>query len=418
VRPESPAEDRRPFPAPLPRRLGLVCAGGGVTGAIYEIGALAALEERLEGLDFRGFDVYVGVSAGAYLAALIANGITPAVLYRNVTRSAVSRSDIDDLELFRFNLPEIARRFVTAPFTILDVAWDFYKNRHETTLTDLVQSLTVLLPSGVFTGEGLEKWLRTWLSREGRTNDFRKLGKKLLLVAVNLETGKTTRFGSPGHDHVPISKAVAASCAVPGLYKPVQIEGVDYIDGGVKKTAHISRALRERCGLVICVNPIVPMRYAPVHGVLPKLEPNGNALRAGGLATILGQAFRVILHSRMRYGLARYEREAPDSDVLVFEPRPEELPRVMRNIMRTSGRARVAEFAYRSTMRQLDSDFRRYRRLFAKHGLILRPACAIEPLRSGIEAARRRGCTAERLSAHLAALELDLTRLEGPAPVH
>ncbi|HSB37235.1 MAG TPA: patatin-like phospholipase family protein, partial [Thermoanaerobaculia bacterium] len=216
----------------------MVCAGGGVTGAIYEIGALAALEERLEDVSLADFDVFVGVSAGAYISALIANGIAPGVLYRNVTRAAGARTDIDDLALFRINLPEIAGRLVKAPLTILDAAWDYYKNRHETTLTDLVQSLATLLPSGVFLNDGLDEWMATWLDHPSRTNDFRKLGKTLRIVAVDLDTGETRAFGAPGCDAVPISRAVAASCALPGLYKPVRIDGVDYIDGGVRKTAH------------------------------------------------------------------------------------------------------------------------------------------------------------------------------------
>ena len=67
----------RPFPSPIRKRLGIVCAGGGVTGAIYEIGTLAALEDRLENASINDFDVFVGVSAGAYIAALLANGVTP-----------------------------------------------------------------------------------------------------------------------------------------------------------------------------------------------------------------------------------------------------------------------------------------------------------------------------------------------------
>ncbi len=180
---------------------------------------------------------------------------------------------------------------------------------------------------------------------------------------------------------MPISRAVAASCAIPGLYRPVRIGGTDYIDGGVRKTAHISLALRERCGLTICINPLVPVRFTHPEGAVKRLGADeAGALRSRGLATILDQVFRVTLHSRLRYGLTRYRREAPDADVLVFEPKPEDLPRFMRNIMRTSGRIRIAEYAYRSTMALLDSDFRRFQRVFAKHGLILRPACAARPL--------------------------------------
>src|SRR5512140_3982445 len=347
-------------------------AGGGVTGAVYEIGALAALEDRLENTSLTDFDVFVGVSAGAYISALLANGVTPGLLFRNVTRSAGTRTDIDDLALFRLNLGEIAGRLAKAPFTVLDAAWDFYKNRHETTLTDLVQALGQLLPSGLFQNEGLEEWMRKWNSQAGRTNDFRHLRKVLRLVAVNLDSGETTAFGCPGHENVPISQAVAASCAIPGLYRPVRIDGVDYIDGGVRKTAHISLALRERCGLTICVNPLVPMRITNSESGIRRL----GSLRRRGMGTILDQVFRVTLHSRLKYGLSRYRREAPDADVVVFEPKPEDLPHFMRSIMRTSGRTRIAEYAYRSTMATLDADFKRLSKVFARHGLVLRPACA------------------------------------------
>jgi predicted acylesterase/phospholipase RssA len=406
--PAQAAGDRfRSFPPPLSKRLGLVCAGGGVTGAIYEIGALAALEDRLENASLTDCDVFVGVSAGAYISALLANGVTPSLLFRNATRAAGSRTDIDDLSLFRLNLAEIASRLAKAPFTILDSAWDFYKNRHETTLTDLVAAFGQLLPSGLFQNEGLEAWMRAWLGKDGRTDDFRRLVKTLRVVAVDLDSGETTAFGGPGHDDVPISKAVAASCAIPGLYRPVKIGGIDYVDGGVRKTAHISLALRERCGLTICVNPLVPVRFHPT-------ETNGagaGSLRRRGLPTILDQVFRVTLHSRLKYGLGRYRREAPDADIVVFEPRPEDLPRYMRSIMRTSGRIRIAEFAYRSTMATLDADFKRLQKVFARHGLILRPACARDRSRVKNHTERASDTIPTRLAASLAALEADLDRM-------
>jgi predicted acylesterase/phospholipase RssA len=386
----------------------VACAGGGVTGAIYEIGALAALEERLEDVSLNDFDLFIGVSAGAYISALLANGITPGVLYRNVTQSAGSRTDIDDLALFRLNYEEILLRLVRAPITILDAAWDYYKNSHETTLTDLVTSLAALLPSDVFKNDGLEAWLSDWLQHPGRTNDFRKLKKALRIVAVDLDTGEATTFGAPGHDSVPISKAVAASCALPGLYTPVRIGDTDFIDGGVRKTAHLSLAFRERCGLAICINPIVPLRFLP-HG-----DPAGgngrSQLKRGGLTTILDQVFRVTLHSRMRYGLSRYRREDPDADVLLFEPRADELPRFMRGIMRSSGRARIAEYAYRTTMETIDADFPRYRRILARHGLKLRPASAVDGTRINRQADWSDEAAPIRLRAQLETLERHLAR--------
>lgn len=377
------------FPAPTAGRRGLVCAGGGVSGAMYQIGVLAALEERLENSSIADAEVVVGVSAGAYVGSLLANGISPGLLYRSVTRTGPSQYDIDDLNLFRLNLGEVARRLATAPLTVLDALRDFYENRRETTLTDLVQVVGHLLPSGLFTTDGLGDWVASFLSQGGRTNDFRKLARRLLVVAVEIDTGETHTFGFPGSDEVPISRAVEASCAIPGVYRPVRIGGVDYVDGGVRKTAHISLALEQRCGLVVCVNPIVPIRYASPKRLLPIGRSDQGALASLGLPSILDQVFRVTLHSRMQYGLGRYRKEAPGADVVVVEPRAEDLPRYMtQGIMRTSGRARIAEFAYRSTMRSLDADFPRLARLFGRHGMTLRPASPVRFSARGASAAR------------------------------
>ena len=369
----------------LPLRRGLVCAGGGVTGAIYEIGVLAALEERLDGFSLTECDVFVGVSAGSYVGTLVASGVSPSVLFQNATHPRTS--DLDQLSLFRPNLGEIASRLVAAPVTLARSLHDFYKNRQDATITDLVASFAGLLPSGFFLLEGLEAWLSAWLSEEGRTNDFRNLSRKLRVVAVALDTGETRVFGEPGNDTVPISQAVAASCALPGFFRPVRIDGVDYIDGGVRKTAHISLALKERCGLVLCVNPIVPARYDLSRGLLPDGRDQG-ALASRGLLSILDQVFRLTLHSRLQYGLKRYRRENPDTDIVLFEPKPEELPRLMRNIMRTSGRIRIAEFAYRSTLQKLDAEYTPLSRIFDRHGMRLRPAMSLSRAPRRPEAAR------------------------------
>ena len=80
------------------------------------------------------------------------------------------------------------------------------------------------------------------------------------MVAVDLDTRRGRGLRRGGHRDVPISKAVQASTALPGLYRPVRIGGRDYVDGGVKKTAHINLAIQHGADLVICINPIVPIR--------------------------------------------------------------------------------------------------------------------------------------------------------------
>src|SRR5690606_27041671 len=90
------------------------------------------------------------------------------------------------------------------------------------------------------------------------SNDFRKLRTVLRVVATDIDTGEAVAFGGPGFDDVPISRAVLASSAVPGLFAPVRIGGRHFVDGALNKTMHASVALENGARLVFCLNPLVP----------------------------------------------------------------------------------------------------------------------------------------------------------------
>ena len=79
-----------------------------------------------------------------------------------------------------------------------------------------------------------------------------------MLVATDLDSGDSAPFGQPGWDHVPISRAVQASAALPGLFPPVRIGGRHYVDGALKKTLHATVLLEEGLDLLLCLNPLVP----------------------------------------------------------------------------------------------------------------------------------------------------------------
>jgi NTE family protein len=166
---------------------------------------------------------------------------------------------------------------------------------------------------------------------------------------------------------------VEASVALPGLYRPVRIAGRDFVDGGVKKTAHINLAIRHGADLVICINPIVPLRNRGGHG------PLGAHLSSKGVTYVLDQAMRIMLHGRMEYGLERYQAEHPEVDILLLQPTRDDLRMFSYNIMRYSARRIVAEHGYRSVM----SHFRRRRaqhaRVLARHGISLDPATRLAP---------------------------------------
>ncbi len=172
--------------------------------------------------------------------------------------------------------------------------------------------LTRGLPNGLFDNGAIASYLKRQFSQPGRTDDFRKLAHRLTIVATDLDSGKAVPFGAPGFDDVPISEAVKASAALPGLYPPARIGGRDYVDGALKKTLHASVALKEGAKLLLCINPIVPYDadLAAKSGAKPV------RLADRGLVTVLSQTFRSLIHSRMRVGMERYAREYPDADVV------------------------------------------------------------------------------------------------------
>ena len=210
----------RQHAAPRPR-IGLALAGGGPLGAIYEIGALCALEESLTGLDFAACDSYVGVSAGGFIAAGLANGMTPRELCASFIENVGAVHDIFEPSLLiRPAWGEFARRLAAVPGLAAHAALRYAFTR--CSLSSTVERLGRALPTGVFSNAMIDVQLRKQFAAPGRSNDFRALRRKLVLVATDLDSGDSAPFGQPGFDHVPISKAVQASAALPGVFPPVE----------------------------------------------------------------------------------------------------------------------------------------------------------------------------------------------------
>ena len=169
-------------------RIALALAGGGPLGAIYEIGALCALDESLAGIDFTGLDHYVGVSAGGFLAAALANGMTP----RELCDGFIENSD-ESAEVFDpswLTVPawgEFARRSIMMPGLVASALWRLLVERRS--LISALERLGPGLPTGLFANDEVDRRLAALFSRAGRTNDFRELKTQLTLVATNLDSG-------------------------------------------------------------------------------------------------------------------------------------------------------------------------------------------------------------------------------------
>jgi NTE family protein len=367
-------------------QIALALAGGGPLGAIYEVGAMCALEESLEGLDFTKLDHYVGVSAGGFIVAALANGITPRELCASFIENDHEASDtFDPSWLMVPAYGEFARRGIMLPGMILSALWDFTVGRKS--LVSALERLSPSLPTGAFSNQQVDSQLAKLFSRDGRTNDFRKLKTKLTLVATNLDSAEAAPFGRPGWDHIPISQAVQASSALPGLFPPVEIDDQYYVDGALKKTMHASVALDDGVDLLICLNPLVPFdatspQVAKVmQRALPSKKRKIPRIVDGGLPAVLSQTFRSMIHSRMELGMKHYEHAYPATDIILIEPDHRDPELYLANTFSYSQRRHLAEHAYQQTRQMLRSRKTGLSAKLARHGISLNHAALDDPKR-------------------------------------
>jgi len=348
-----------------PSKIGLALASGGPEGAIYEIGALRALDEALEGIDFTDLPIYVGVSAGAIVGACLANGLTPSQLARAVVTRLPHGNSIQTRTFFTPTVREYVRRGLMVPGLVLAALWDYA--RHPEAILQSFSRLSGAIPVALFDNDPIRRYMQAIFSVEGRTDDFRQLKAQLTIVAADLDTAEARCFGDPGSDHIPISVAVQASAALPGMYAPVLVDGHHYVDGMLLKTLHASVALERDADLVICVNPIVPVTNGPAaHAPAP-----GGSLVDQGLPMVLSQALRTIIHSRMRVGMGNYAHKYPDRDVVLFEPGPADSRMFVTYIFSFSARKSICEQAYRATRADLLERYDELSTIFNRHGIRL-----------------------------------------------
>ena len=357
-------------------KIALALAGGGPLGAIYEVGAMCALEESLHGLDFTKLDHYVGVSAGGFIVASLANGMSPRELCASFIENDSAPSEtFDPSWLLKPAYGEFVRRGIMLPGLMLSALWDVTLGRKS--LMNALERLSPALPTGVFSNAAVHSELARLFNQEGRTNDFRKLRAKLTLVATNLDSGEAAPFGSPGWDHVSFSQAVQASSALPGLFPPVEIDGQYYVDGALKKTMHASVALEDEVDLMICLNPLVPFdatapQFAKVmQRGLPTHKREIPRIVDGGLPAVLSQTFRSMIHSRMELGMKHYAHAYPKTDIILIEPDHRDPELYLANTFSYAQRRHLAEHAYQQTRQMLRSRKTGLSAKLAQHGISL-----------------------------------------------
>lgn len=235
----------------------LVLGGGGVAGIAWTTGLLAGLADA--GQDVAGADVLVGTSAGATVAAQLGSGLSPDELYARQTEPELQSAEITaevDLANFGASIAEVLREAETVP--ALRRAVGAYALVAETVPeAERLRVIESRLPS--------HEW---------------PAARAIRIVAVDAETGQPRIFDRASG--VGLVEAVAASCAVPGVWPPVTIDGRRYVDGGVRSSANADLAVGASRVLVIA-----PMGAAELLPSEKPLEQALGELRAAGAEVVV-----------------------------------------------------------------------------------------------------------------------------------
>ena len=300
-------------------------------GGAWLTGGLHALATQT-GWDPATADYVVGTSAGAMMGALLAAGVPPWFMVAHSKGESfeglgdangrpASSADRSAGAVFKLHrgIPrlgpgswQLVARSLTAP------------SRHRPPAL-----LAGWLPEGVISNEPLKETIRRvvpsgWVDRDG-----------LWVIACDYATGRRVAFGRGDAPPADLADAVAASCAIPGFYRPVTIRGRRYVDGGLWSTSNLDILRNAGLDLVICLNPTSslhpPFAWNPVERV------------AAWSRSLSGR----------RLGSEAKRLRATGTEVVLIQPTSEDHRVMGPNLMSTKNRNPVIETAIRTVTEQL-----------------------------------------------------------------
>lgn len=312
-------------------RIGLVLGAGGVQGGAWLTGALDAIATET-GWDPASADYIVGTSAGSMLATLLAAGLPPWFMVAHSAGETFNGmtdarggfvGDADRAAGARFGLDRGAIPwFPGSPMLALRSA--LRPTRHTP-----AGVLSGWVPRGVVSTEPLREIVRSAVPGPwtGHPNHW--------VVACDYSTGRRVVFGRAGAPEAEIEDAVAASCSIPGFYRPVRIGGNLYVDGGIWSTSNLDVLRGRELDLVICLNPTSSLH--PIRAV--------NPTAAFGL--IFNRA------SGRRLGSEAKRLRAEGASVVLVQPTHRDLEAMGVNLMRSGNRNEVIAIARETVAEQL-----------------------------------------------------------------
>src|SRR5262245_64155136 len=374
----------------------LVLGGGGFTGGVYEIGALRAFDLLAVNRTVNDFDVYVGTSAGSFVASMVANGVTPEEMMRVLNKGLPSPIEDPTLRtLLRPNYRGFAGRLALLPLRVVGTLRQLVGNLGEISMVDVATGLAEGLPTGIYHNRGIEKYMSQVLADPDRTDDFRELERQLFLIATDLDTCERIVLGEGEWDDVPISKAVAASGALPIVYEPYELRGRQLIDGGIISTTNVDVAVDAGAKFIVVVNPLVPYVNNFEKRIPTIFGSRVRRVSDMGMTAIGNQAFRLLAHARLHLAIESWKERFPDVDIILIEPEFDDELMFGTSILDYSARLRIAKHGFESVTHKLARDYHRYKDVAARHGIeisarrVRRVLDTVEEEAKGISAWRR-----------------------------
>jgi predicted acylesterase/phospholipase RssA len=360
---------KRPTRRKKPSKTALVLGGGGFTGGVYEIGALRALDLLAVNSTVNNFDVYVGTSAGSFVASMLANGVTPEEMMQVINSDDnMGLEDLDLNKVLKPNYLGFLGKAAALPLRTAELLRSLVRIG-ELSAIDIGVGLAEALPTGLYSGSGLSDYVEEVLADAGRVNDFRLLDPELYLTATDLDTCERIVFGEDDWSDVPISKAVECSTCLPIVYKPVDLKGRQFVDGGIRSTTNVDIAVEKGAKFIVVVNPLVPYVNDFEKTIPTVFGRRVRRVSDMGLPAIANQTFRLIAHQRLHQAVEMWQEKYPGVDIVLLEPQPNDELMFGTPIMDYSRRLQIARHGFESVTATLAQDYERYKELAEKHGL-------------------------------------------------